>query len=418
MAVSRTSELNNNVVEFFTWWGTELRQLVPQRLRAYFVGGSASPLLLRVEPGLARLHKNTEGKGKNTDDRKPGADKPLIAVFDPEQDSDEKLQKISSDCGDQLSAGARVDIVLPPQHLLVENFFLPLATEKNLGEVLRFEMDRLTPFRADQVGFAYRIVERLPQLGKLEVELAVVRRDYLDVLLSRLAVLGLHAGQVIPAPAALSSTPEPAGQAIANNATWNMLPQELQAVTEAAWNGRARKLALICALLFLTVLLLPVVQFKRTVEVLEEQIDEVRKPAMVVARQQGLLAARLAAQDALVNRKTHEPGKLDTIRAITELLPDGTWASRMAISGTKVSLQGESSQASRLIELIEQAGEFQNVVFGSSITRNSATNMDRYEIRLNVLDRIVVTDLQGSSTGVNAMGASPSGPGARGSNKP
>jgi hypothetical protein len=37
---------------------------------------------------------------------------------------------------------------------------LPLAAEENLQQTLRFEIDRYTPFRADQVYFDYRIKAR------------------------------------------------------------------------------------------------------------------------------------------------------------------------------------------------------------------------------------------------------------------
>ena len=37
---------------------------------------------------------------------------------------------------------------------------MPAATEENLPQVLSFEMDRLTPFRSDEVYFDHRVVGR------------------------------------------------------------------------------------------------------------------------------------------------------------------------------------------------------------------------------------------------------------------
>ena len=52
---------------------------------------------------------------------------------------------------------------------------MPAATEENLRQVLGFEMDRLTPLRADEVYFDYRVVSRDAAAGQIAVQLAVAR---------------------------------------------------------------------------------------------------------------------------------------------------------------------------------------------------------------------------------------------------
>ena len=57
---------------------------------------------------------------------------------------------------------------------------MPAATEENLAQVLSFEMDRLTPFRADEVYFDHRVVGRDAAAATLAVLVAVARRDIVD----------------------------------------------------------------------------------------------------------------------------------------------------------------------------------------------------------------------------------------------
>ena len=52
---------------------------------------------------------------------------------------------------------------------LVRRVTMPAATEENLRQVLGFEMDRLTPFRADDVYFDYRVVSRDAAAGQLAI---------------------------------------------------------------------------------------------------------------------------------------------------------------------------------------------------------------------------------------------------------
>ena len=64
---------------------------------------------------------------------------------------------------------------------------LPLAAAENLREVLTFEMDRQTPFTADQVYFDYQIVQRDNTNGRISVEMTAVHRADVDTAIQRAA---------------------------------------------------------------------------------------------------------------------------------------------------------------------------------------------------------------------------------------
>ena len=64
---------------------------------------------------------------------------------------------------------------------------LPLAAEDDLDQLLRFEMDRLTPFRAEDVVFAQRVLERDPERQRMTVELQVAPRAVVEQALAMAA---------------------------------------------------------------------------------------------------------------------------------------------------------------------------------------------------------------------------------------
>ena len=78
----------------------------------------------------------------------------------------------------------RVEVAVPPEKMLVKQIQLPLAAEENLRQVLGFEMQRQTPFRAEQVYFNYRIAARRAQTQQIVVQLSVVPRTVVEQVLN------------------------------------------------------------------------------------------------------------------------------------------------------------------------------------------------------------------------------------------
>ncbi len=358
MALKPQQQGMDRLKVFWNWWLGELRQVVPTPVSQFF-SPQTSTLSIYLERGVARFQLH----GQKT--------QRLIGVIDLLGCSDQDLQAFSRDMLSDLPEGVTTRLFLSMDQLLVSNQFLPLATEANLGNVLNFEIDRLTPFPREQVVFGFSPAGRYPEREKIQVELYALPRRKLDLLLSRLKSLGLPPQGIYP-------------QTSEQLPTLNLLPVELRPETEPLWNGRAKQLGMVALMLAVAVAVLPLIQLDRQIGSLQEQVDDIRAAAMVVGEKQSLLASRLAAQDTLVVRKNHTPAKLSIVQEVTSLMPDNTWVSRMRIDGSGVNIQGESRKASDLIELLEQSEEFQNVQFVSSITVNPSTNMERYEINMEL----------------------------------
>lgn len=344
---------------FWRWWLSELNQFFPGGLAGYFSGHSGT-LAIYLEQGVARFHLST------------GKQQRLLGVVDLEAGAGGALTELRRDVLGDVPEDSLVELYLPGEKVLVNRLFLPLATEANIVNVLKFEIDRLTPFRADQVSYGYRITGRYVEQGKIRLELYILRRDYLEPLLSTLQAVGLVPHRIWP----------PLMQGESATPTLNLLPLEQRQSVESVWNGRARQFGVAVLVLLLTVLVYPVYQLNRDIASVEQQLTDIRQPATVAGEKQSLLASRLAAQDQVVHRKNQSPGKLTIIHEMTRLLPDNTWISQMKVDNQTVTVQGESSKASDLIELLEKSAYFQNAVFVSPVTRNPSTNLEHYEIRM------------------------------------
>lgn len=73
--------------------------------------------------------------------------------------------------------GADIHLGIPRKSVIMRNVSLPYAVRENLRGTLSYEMERYVPFSADDVYFDYLLLREDKKENKIEILLAVVRRD-------------------------------------------------------------------------------------------------------------------------------------------------------------------------------------------------------------------------------------------------
>jgi len=340
---------------FWQWWSQELLGLVPERWRDR-LRRRGKLLFIVLHEGQCSLGFGSFGQ------REPLVSAPLGAEGELPPAVVEVLLE-------RLGKAAKVILLLPPQQVLRKVLSLPAATEAGLGNVLRFEMDRHTPFTAEQVYFGFRIVERDRRHQRLQVELLVVLRHYLDELLQRFDGLGVHP--------ALVTLDEGAGQG--RSQSINLLPGGLLRSRGSRWRGNRRlQVAVVLGLAALAVF--PLLQQQRRAERLAAELDAPKAAAERAAAVRAELEQLEAGRGYLREQQAHASEVLGILKELTTLLPDTTWLSRFELTGERVRLEGESAEASALIGLFEQSKTLQNFSYASPITSNPRTQKDRFSL--------------------------------------
>jgi general secretion pathway protein L len=260
--------------------------------------------------------------------------------------------------------GARrppAQLLLPPGTVLEHAVTLPLAAERDPESVLRYEMDRLTPFAAAELYWTWAIDRRDRARSQLHLRLSLVLRAQVDAALFMLRQAGLH-------PSAL------AGE------TGRVIP--LEPAGTSRWRRRtASALAVACGLLAIAAIAIPFIGQSRETRRIERQIAA-HRPA--VERSETLrrnMAAAAAGVDVLAAQRTRLGDPLAVLAALTDILPDDTVLTDLTLRQRVITISGQSGTAARLIAALAADPAIRNPNFTAPVTRNETTHTDIFSIR-------------------------------------
>jgi general secretion pathway protein L len=336
---------------FLAWWLGELRGFLPQRWRERLAVQEAE-LQLQVDGDELRVWRALGGG------RSELARLPLAPAGD-------LLTRFERAIGDNLG-GLRRILLLPATLVLRRRLQLPAVAREKLRTMLAFELDRQTPFRAEQVYFDARLLPQ-PDPRQLPVELVLVQRDVMGRLLARL-------GPLADALDAVDS-----GDAGARLGC-NLLPAERRRAR--SHRGLLINLGLVAASLLLLFLAMGqlVENRRQAVGELQAELDLQRTEARGVARLRDALDEAVAAANFLAIQKNQQPSMLELLASLTAVLPDDTHLQRLTVTREVVNMSGQSARAAQLIEQLQKAPHITAPSLVGAIQPDPRTGQDRFNI--------------------------------------
>jgi general secretion pathway protein L len=334
--------------EFFTWWLEQLADLLPQGLRGAGAG-AGDALIISPVGALPRsveaLAVSLRRGGKETPLRRFGLGASGLAALPG-------------------AAGKPVVLRLSGAQVLTKTIILPGAAERDLGSVLAFEMDRETPFGAEEVYWNHRIESR--QSGRLFVRLLLLPKAMLAPLIAALAEKGLA-----PRRAEIADGPDRGGH-LPLDGNGGRLDQPSARLVRWA--------AALCALLALGVVVTPFLRQSAALAAVDREITAER----VAAAEAGKLRREIASLSGgfhLVARQRDEVGRpLEVLAAATRILPDDTYLTELILRRGKLTLGGRSAAAARLIGALAASHQFRNPAFGAPVTHIPTLHVDVFTI--------------------------------------
>ncbi len=329
--------------DYLTWWAEQMRGLVPGRFAARTRYANAF-VLQATAAGLSAVT------------RRAG------------EESTAGLVLPGSDAKRRLPAARRGPIVLRPPAgtLLEQSVSLPLAAEPELAAVLRNEMDRLTPFQAEDLFWDFRVERRDRAAGRLVLRL---------LLLPKVAVAGLLA---VAAEAGLRP------MALEVVTARGLEHLSLASPASARATGRSARLAAgVCAALALAACLLPVIRQELAIRAADRVIAKQQPAIAVVEGLRRRLATSASGADLFASEAARVGNPLRALAAVTAALPDDTYLVAFSLRERTMSLSGRSAAATRLITTLSADPDLQDPSFDAPITR-IGDKADLFSIRVRL----------------------------------
>jgi general secretion pathway protein L len=344
------------VSRFFTWWFAELAACLPSGVRSLF---RRQPTIFEI--GLAddavqlRLLKGTSWRELG---------RVLLHSASP---SEPRWAFAAAVRGVNLRR-AEIVVVLPADRVLQRVVDLPMVAAENLREVLAFEMDRNTPFRADEVAFDYRVTGTDPIAKRIAVDLTVVPRTLIERTTAVTEVFGVTPDRVAIA-----------GSGAADSAM-NLLPS-----AERSGRGRfARRLSvaltIVAFVLVVAAIYLPLHEKRHMLTAYEVRLAESRVAALEADALKEGVAAALERTRFLVDRRLSTPTTAALLNDVSERLPDDTWLIQLRVDGNQLTLSGFSPTAASLIAGLEDSPMLSEVRFGSPVTVDPRVGRERFNL--------------------------------------
>jgi|SRR5215213_4592527 len=265
--------------------------------------------------------------------------------------------------------GSRAELVLRPGRVLFRPLELPQRATEFLGGVVRAQIDRLTPWTANDAAFGWS-EPAVAGPDRIVVTVAATARALVQPLVDALAAAGAQA-------VAVTATPPGA-------APVTVLDHHARGTLEFARVRGALFAVLIGAGLLAGISLSAAavvgVSYANQQDELSRRIAERR--AMIRAGRDGPQAA--TPLRALERRKYQSPSSVIVLEVLSQILPDHTYVTELRIEGDKLRVTGVTRDAPELIRLLERSPNFTRATFFAPTTRGPSDPGERFHIEAQI----------------------------------
>ena len=331
--------------DFLSWWLQQLASLAPAAWRAPADREPDAVLLRTGYSAELPLEVATRERGR-------------VATLGVGLTSAAAIASLAGAQG-----GRAVCLRLPDGGVLERGASLPLLAERDAAQALAYEIDRLTPFTADEVFWSWTVASRDRAQGRLRLRLAMVPRAGWASLIEALGRAGVAPDWIEGRDGAGMLHRIPLG-------TRRSSGPRLNAMLGAA-----------CVLLALVALLLPLLLQSLALDRVEARIAALRPSVGRVEAVRREIAAGSTGSEVILAERARLGSPLQALATITDILPDDTYLSDFAMHQRKLTLNGQSAAATRLIGLLSSDPSLRDPSFVAPVTRSEGGGADLFSIR-------------------------------------
>lgn len=268
--------------------------------------------------------------------------------------------------------GSQLEIHMQADQVLFRTIDFPKQAADFLDGMVRAQIDRLTPWTADDAVFG--MTTPVPVANeRIAMTLAATSKRAVQPLLDLAADLGAASVEALVQPPELESASPPIRileHKLANPVRLAIdVPRLLRLTLLGVGAGAAAMLAVSTFLGG---------AYDDQQQDLQQRISQ-RRAALRIDQPGG------SATSLLAKRKQTSPSSVMVLEAISRALPDTTYVTELRIDADKMQIVGLTRNAPSLIRLLEQSPQFSRAIFFAPTTRDQNDPGERFHIEAHVM---------------------------------
>ena len=336
----------------FAWWRAALADWLPVRWQALF-GWARDRLLLTRDGDSVQLRLDRAGDI-------------LDLGYLPLPESADATDPLATVLGQQIVDLPRW-LVLPANNGLRRRMLLPAAAVERMHDVLRFEIERQTPFEPGNVVFDALLLGRRAD-GQADIELIVVPKASFDAALTALGPLaatlvGIDIAGVQGLPSGVNLLPFARRVRIADSwRVWNwvLVAITLLALAGGLWQWLDNRRA--------------------AADLLEKQVASRSQAASRVNQQRQQLVDAVQGAAFIDRARNGRPTMVEVMDELSRRLPDETYLEKVAVENDQLLLIGLSTEASALVPRLEGSTLWKSPALTGALQPDPRTHRDRFTL--------------------------------------
>ena len=266
---------------------------------------------------------------------------------------------------------ARLEVIVPEEHIVRREMKLPLSTRDNLRDALGSDLDRFTRFQLRDVYFDYAVTMTDPQAQTVTVDAAIVPRLRVDEMVTALRAAGLT-------PSAVSAWRDGTKRPDATFLTMNTerSPATVRLIT----------IALVALVVGLDVAAAYVPLWIKldVLSDLQARIAIVKAEVEDAARTEQTLSRLRDRNLRLVNLKLETPSMVEILGDVAGVLHEQAWLEQLQVKDGRLQLAGFTRASAELIAPLEGSPILSEVRLEWPVAASPAESADRFDISARV----------------------------------
>jgi general secretion pathway protein L len=380
--------------------GTFLRRWLEVLTATYFAWREAQrareSLTVACENGrfiVRRLRQDRDRGARNRRAKAP--ESKVVATLAPGARIPGKVADAARSC--------LVILELPSDLVVVRRIAVPAQAREFLPGIVRNQLDRLSPWHADQVVYGFDADVDAQDAAALDVRVLIALRADIDGARGELAAIGLTVDRIVahllsgpdPPPGSAGASPTlslqdagetpalPAGRVIKSVTLWSRLAdvsaEQLAHTSQRVGVGIAAGVGVSLALSLWAI---------TSAVSLGEESEEAAARVKTLQRQiQGPTSQSIASLNPNARAwyaKETSPTAAIVLEALSRALPDGAYLTELRLENATLRMIGLANDAPSLIAPLERSGHLNDVHFFAPTTRGPDGTLFRFNIEARV----------------------------------